>query len=120
MAVRLLLFFAPLECLVFKGSFAVIAHEALRVEFVGHSCDDTATAWLPADVAVVDDTVRLVHVAHLLQEGAPEHLRHVLLLKLSVDVSQTPRQAGTAVANLQGVNKTVIKLCFIPKILYIG
>ena len=100
MAVRLLLFFAPLECLVFKGSFAVVAHKALRVEFVGHSCDDTATAWLPADVAVVDDTVRLVHVAHLLQERPPEHLRHVLFLKLLVYVTQATRKSGTAVAKL--------------------
>ena len=102
MAIWLLLLFAPLEGLVFEGPLAVVADKALGVELVGHGSDHAAAARFPADVAVMDHSVRLVHVAHLLQEGPPEHLRHVLLLELRVDVAQAPGQAGTAVANLRG------------------
>ena len=86
---------------VLEGLAAVGADEALGMELAaGEGGDDAAADALAADAALVFHAVVVVVHPHLLEEGAPEHLGHVLLLELLVDVSEAAGEAGSRVAQL--------------------
>ena len=89
-----------LEHSIFELFPAVGAHEALGVELLRHGGDDPASDHLPTDAALVLPPVRLVEARHLLEEGSPEHLGHVLLLERLVQVSETSRNSGPRVSDL--------------------